>query len=213
VLKKTITYENLFTEQTVTEDHYFHISKADLVEMEMEEHKDEYTSKSGEKLTGMQAKLQRIMDSEDGKAILTEFKDMIRRAYGRKDGDRFIKSPEVWAEFSSSEAYSQLIFDLCTDASQAAEFINGIVPGDLEKIAAEVRERAAVLNAQQAATNGDAPAETPALAKAETALSTDEDPTGLTKDVTPRVLTQKEIEEMDSDDLKSGLRTGRYKLS
>ncbi|MGG6494729.1 UNVERIFIED_CONTAM: hypothetical protein NY603_17485, partial [Bacteroidetes bacterium 56_B9] len=84
MLKKTITFENPFTGASVTEDHYFHISKADLLEMEMEEHKDEYKTKSGETVTGMQAKLQRIVDSEDGKAIMAEFKDIIRRSYGKK---------------------------------------------------------------------------------------------------------------------------------
>jgi hypothetical protein len=142
LLKKTITYTNPFTDEEVTEDHYFHISKADLVEMEMEEHKAEYTSKNGEKLTGLQAKLQKIVDSEDGKAIIAEFKDIIRRAYGKKDGDRFLKSKEIWEEFSSTEAYSQLIFEVCTDAKVSGEFINGIIPNNLEQIAKEIREQA-----------------------------------------------------------------------
>ena len=199
MLKKTITYENPFTGQPVSEDHYFHISKADLIEMEMEEHKDEYTAKDGRKLTGMQAKLQRIVDSEDGKAILTELKDMVRRSYGRKEGDRFIKSPDIWAEFSSSEAFSQLIFDLCTNATAAAEFINGVVPGDLERVAEEVRQRAE-----------QATAETPAQTKVDAALNGDvptDSPAG------PRLLTVSEAAEMDINDLQSGLAAGRYKLS
>ena len=81
MLKKTITYTNPFTEQEVTEEHYFHISKADLVEMEMEENKAAYTDKEGNRLTGMQAKLQQIVDSEDGKAIMAEFKDRLRALY------------------------------------------------------------------------------------------------------------------------------------
>src|SRR4029077_376913 len=123
LLKKSITYENPFTEQPVTEEHYFHISKADLIEMELEENKQVYTSKDGQKYTGMQAKLRKIMDSEDGKAILVELKDIIRRSYGKKDGDRFIQSPQIWAEFESSAAYSQFRFDILTDATLAAEFI------------------------------------------------------------------------------------------
>ena len=31
MVKKTITYTNQFTEETVTEEHYFNISKADLI--------------------------------------------------------------------------------------------------------------------------------------------------------------------------------------
>ena len=197
MLKKTITYINPFTEKEVTEEHYFHISKADLVEMEMEEHGSKYT-KDGNELTGMQAKLQKIIDSEDGKAIMTEFKDVIRRAYGKKDGDRFLKSKDIWEDFSATEAYSQLLWELCTNAEAAGDFMNGIVPGNLEQISAEVRAQAEKQSASLAPTekSGDG-----------------SDPTGLTDETTPRVLTKAEMTEMDSDELKSGLATGRYKLS
>jgi hypothetical protein len=201
LLKKTITYTNPFTEKEVTEEHYFHISKADLVEMEMEEHGAKYM-KDGNELTGMQAKLQKIIDSEDGKAIMTEFKDIIRRSYGKKDGDRFLKSKDIWEEFAATEAYSQLLWELCTNAEAAGDFMNGIVPGNLEQVAAEVREQAVKQqvedNPGEPQTNGNSP---------------EPDPTGLTDEFTPRVLTQAEVVEMDSDELKSGLATGRFKLS
>jgi hypothetical protein len=201
VLKKEITYENPFTEKEVTEEHYFHISKADLVEMEMEEHGAKYT-KDGQELTGMQAKLQKIVDSEDGKAIMAEFKDIIRRSYGKKEGDRFLKSREISEDFMSSEAFSQLLFELCTDAGAAADFVNGIVPGNLEQIAAEVRQQAEETTPENGA---------PPMGPRPEAVA--QDPTGLTEGTTPRVLTRKEVTEMDSDELKSGLATGRYKLS
>jgi hypothetical protein len=200
MLKKTITYTNPFTDKEVTEEHYFHISKADLVEMEMEEHGSKYT-KDGNELTGMQAKLQKIIDSEDGKAIMTEFKDIIRRAYGKKDGDRFLKSKDIWEDFAATEAYSQLLWELCTNAEAAGDFMNGIVPGNLEQISAEVRAQAekqssALATVEKVGDNG----------------SPSPDPTGLTDEDTPRVLTQAEVVEMDSDELKSGLATGKYKL-
>jgi hypothetical protein len=204
MLKKTITYENPFSGETVTETHYFHISKADLVEMEMEEHKAEYTNQAGDKLTGMQAKLQRIVDSEDGKAIMDEFKDIIRRSYGQKQGDRFLKSKAIWDEFASTEAFSQLLFEICTDASAAASFVNGVVPSNLEQIADEVRTRAAEA---QSTTNGT---ETPAQAKIEAALAPDDEDAAF---ITPRVITLTEAAELDQDELQSGLATGRYKLS
>ena len=196
MLKKTITYENPFSGEMITEDHYFHISKADLVEMEMEEHKSEYTTKDGEKLTGMHAKLQRIVDSEDGKAIMAEFKEIIRRSYGKKDGSRFLKSPDIWAEFASTEAFSQLLFEICTDADAAGGFINGVVPTNLEQISEEVRQRAAQEAPQiEPASNGDSPDEP------------EDDSAG------PRMLTLAEATQMDQNDLQAGLTSGRYKLS
>lgn len=219
MLKKVITYTNPFTGQEVSEEHYFHISKADLVEMQMEEHNTTYT-KDGQELAGMSAKLQRVMDSGDGRAIMFEFKDFIRRSYGRKNGDRFLKSPEIWEEFCATEAYSQLIFELCTDAEAAGEFINGIIPHNLDQLAEEIRERA------EASQNGSTPSEvTPIRPNLDTSEKTvaegqswDENPerelqlaAATTDD--PVTLTQADLAEMDSDDLKSGLATGRYKLS
>jgi hypothetical protein len=202
VLKKTITYTNPFTDQEVSEDHYFHISKADLVEMEMEEHGEKYMDKDGKELTGMQAKLQKIVDSEDGKAIMAEFKDIIRRSYGKKDGDRFLKSSAIWEDFQASEAFSQLLFDLCTNATAAAEFMNGVVPSNLDKVVADMRE--------QAVKNPETAEKLARLDGAAERLKTESEPAAETP---PRLLTKAEIEEMDSDELKSGLATGRYKLS
>jgi len=190
LLKKTITYTNPFTNEEVTEEHYFHISKADLVEMQMEEHNTVY-EKNGKTFTGMEAKLQRMVDAEDGKALIAEMKDFIRRAYGKKDGERFIKSEKISEDFASSEAFSQLLFDICTDADEASAFITGIIPNNIDQIAAEIQARAdARENDVDASNNGSALVEGG-----------------------PRVLTQAEITEMDPDELKSGIATGRYKLS
>lgn len=204
MLKKTITYTNPFTDQEVSEEHYFHISKADLVEMEMESLKEpEVTNPAtGEQLTGYRAKLQRIINSEDGAAVIEIVKEMIRRSYGKKESDRFIKNAEVWAEFSSTEAYSQMLFELCTDAETQAAFMNGIMPKELATEAAAIAAQAAQPSSE--------------ISVASTLQQVDgegKDPTGLTNKATPRVLTQAEMVEMDSDELKSGLATGRYKLS
>lgn len=203
MLKKTITYENPFTGQEVTEEHYFHISKADLVQMEMEEHDDTY-EKDGTTLTGMQAKLQRIVDSRDGKAIMEEIRDIIRRSYGRKDGDRFLKSSEIWENFASTEAYSQLLFDLCTDAAAAAEFMNGIVPSNLEKIAADIREQAAQEDGAQVPPGPRPDSAKRTVREHELASATPENPV---------ILTRVEVEEMSGHDLKNGLADGSFKLA
>lgn len=127
VLKKTITYTN-FNDEEVSEDFFFHLSKAELVELEM--------SHEG----GLHDALQKIIDAEDGKAIVAEFKKIILNAYGRKssDGRRFIKNQELREEFESSEAYSTLFMELVTDTEAAVEFINGIIPKGLAEEAAKL---------------------------------------------------------------------------
>jgi hypothetical protein len=127
VLKKTITYED-FNGETVSEDFFFHLSKAELVELELS-HKG-----------GLAASLQKIIESEDGKSIIAEFKNIILTAYGKRsdDGRRFIKTQDLRDEFESTEAYSALFMELVTDTDAAVEFINGIVPAGLTEEAAKL---------------------------------------------------------------------------
>lgn len=192
MLSKNITYTNPFTNEEATETHWFHISKSDLIEMDMEDHKETY-EKDGETLTGFRAKMQRIVDAEDGKEIMAAVKDMVRRAYGVRNGNSFRKSDEIWNEFSGTEAYSQLLWELCTDPEVAAEFMNGIIPADLEKAAEDFSARAQTQ-------------ESPAIEVVNA------DPTGLTTPVTPRVLTRAQALAMDSDEFNKGMAEGKYKV-
>lgn len=127
MLKKTITYED-FNGETVSEDFFFHLSKAELVELELS-HKG-----------GMAETLQRIIDEEDGAAIIAEFKSIILGSYGQRssDGKRFIKNEKLRDEFASTEAYSTLFMELVTDTDAAVEFINGVVPQGMAEEAAKV---------------------------------------------------------------------------
>jgi hypothetical protein len=127
VLKKTITYED-FNGETVSEDFFFHLSKAELVELEM--------SQDG----GLSAALTRIVAAEDSKSIIAEFKKIILRAYGKRsdDGRRFIKNQELRDEFESTEAYSVLFMELVTNTDAAIEFINGVIPAGMAEEAAQV---------------------------------------------------------------------------
>ena len=128
MLKKTITYKDLFTDEEVTEDFFFHLSKAELVELELS-HQD-----------GLSEALQRIIAAEDGKGIVAEFKNIILLAYGKRseDGKRFVKNANVREEFESSEAYSALFMELVTNTESAIEFINGIIPQGMAEEAAKV---------------------------------------------------------------------------
>lgn len=127
MLKKTITYTD-YNGVERTEDKYFNLSKAEIMEMEM--------STAG----GFAEMVQGIVKAQDAPAIMKIFKDIILKSYGEKspDGKRFIKSKELSDEFSQTEAYSDLFMELCTNAEASAAFINGIIPADVaEKAAAE----------------------------------------------------------------------------
>lgn len=122
MLKKTFTYTD-YNGNERTEDHYFNLSRAEIMEMEL--------GVSG----GFTTMVHRIIAAQDSPTLVKIFKDLILKAYGVKsdDGKRFIKSPELSEEFAQTEAYSQLFMELATNSDKAAEFVNGIVPGDLAK--------------------------------------------------------------------------------
>ena len=117
MLKKTITYTD-YNGNERTEDFYFNLSKAEIMEMEM--------STAG----GLTEMIQKIVAAQDTPAIIKVFKEIILKAYGEKspDGKRFIKSEELSTAFSQTEAFSQLFMELATDADAAAKFVNGIIP-------------------------------------------------------------------------------------
>lgn len=125
MLKKTITY-NDYNGVERTEDFYFNLSKAEILEMEM--------GTSG----GLAEMIQKIVAAQDAPSIVRVFKDLVLKAYGEKspDGKRFIKSEEISTEFSQTEAYSQLFMELATDAEAGAAFVNGIVPKEMAERAA-----------------------------------------------------------------------------
>lgn len=120
MLKKTIKYKDFNNEEQV-EDHFFHLSKADLIELEM--------SKEG----GLSEWIKRIPTLTNQSEVIAEFKKLILMAYGKKseDGRRFIRTQELRDEFTQTPAYSELFMELCTNAEAAAAFINGVVPHDL----------------------------------------------------------------------------------
>ena len=120
--KETITYTD-YNGVERTENFYFNLSKAEVLEMEM--------STEG----GLAERIQSIVDAKDQPAIIKIFKDLILKAYGEKsaDGKRFVKSEEISIAFSQTEAYSILFMKLATDADAAAQFVNDIVPVDMNK--------------------------------------------------------------------------------
>ncbi len=126
MLKRTITYTD-YNGVERTEDFYFNLNKAELMEMEM--------STEG----GMADMISRIVSAQDTPSIIKIFKKLLLKAYGEKspDGKRFIKSDELSDSFSQTEAYSILFMELATDADAASKFVNGIIPADVAKAASE----------------------------------------------------------------------------
>lgn len=122
MLKKTITYID-YNGVERTEDFYFNLSKAEVLELEM--------GTTG----GLTEMINKIVAAQDTPTLIKIFKDLVLKAYGEKspDGKRFIKSDEIRDAFSQTEAYSNLFMELATDAEAASKFFNGIIPDNVDK--------------------------------------------------------------------------------
>lgn len=121
MLKKTINYVD-YNGVERKEDFYFNLSKAEVTEMEL--------SVDG----GLSHMIEQLVNAKDNKQIIALFKEIILKAYGEKsaDGRRFVKSKELSEAFSQTEAYSELFVELALNEEEAANFIKGILPANLE---------------------------------------------------------------------------------
>ena len=117
MLKETITFTN-FDDKTVTETHYFNITRAELVQWEMEKHE------------GVGEYFVRLSQAGDKTQLAEAFHDFLRRSYGLKseDGNRHNKSPQITADFEASAAFDEFYMKLVTDENFAANFIKGVLP-------------------------------------------------------------------------------------
>ena len=121
---KKITYED-FDGNSLTETFYFNLTKAEIVEMQL--------STTG----GFAEKIQKIIDAQEVPEIIKTFKELILASYGEKspDGKHFLKKRDghrLADDFAETNAYSVLFMELATNANAASEFINKIVPADLD---------------------------------------------------------------------------------
>lgn len=121
MIKWPITYVD-YNGNTITEDFYFHLNKAELMHMQFEAN-GAYTEF-----------INRIVNQRDIKVLGQEFENLILSSYGEKsdDGRNFRKSDEIRDNFRSTEAYAELYMELISDEEKAVAFVKGILPKDLQ---------------------------------------------------------------------------------
>lgn len=79
---------------------------------------------------GLEQYVKLIQQEQDVVKIIELFKKIINLSYGVKslDGKYFRKSPELLADFISTQAYSDFYMSLIADPEKAARFIDNITP-------------------------------------------------------------------------------------
>lgn len=130
MIKKTITYTDYF-DQPRTEDFYFNLTKAELIEMEM--------STDG----GLEYYLTKISQEQDRNKLFQYFKKVILAGYGEKsdDGRQFVKSDELRQKFEQCPAYDVLLMEFFDKPDYAATFINSMMPKDLSAKVEELQAK------------------------------------------------------------------------
>jgi hypothetical protein len=175
MFKKTICFTD-FNGDEAEEDFYFHLSKAELLQMAAE-HK------------AMQDRLRRIIAAGDGKAILGELRELIQMSVGvrSEDGKRFIKDKDAQSRLLDSPAFDELLMELATDAGASVVFVQQLIPEKMQK------EMAKHLEAQKTGAAPDPFGEDP--------LKVEENPTPawLREDRNP---TPQELQNMSKQELQ-----------
>jgi len=122
MLKKTIKFTD-FDGLERKEDFYFNLTQAEIAEMEL--------STEG----GLVKMVNKMIETKDNPKLVALFKDLILKSYGEKspDGRKFMKSAEIRAGFEQTQAYSELFMMMLSDDKVAADFVNGIVPQQVQK--------------------------------------------------------------------------------
>lgn len=135
MIKKTITYNDVFTDEEFTKDFYFNLSEVEVLEYMAEDEE------------GIDKVLQRIIEAPTAKAVLKQLKILVRMAYGyRNDNGLFMKDEESTKVFLASEAYSVLLEEMILDEEKAADFAIQILP---KKYRAEAKKANSGKNAKK----------------------------------------------------------------
>jgi len=122
MLQKQITYID-YNGNERKETHEFNLSRAEIIKMNFKTQ------------GGMIAFINKIIEAQDMPTLMDTFEDFILKSYGRTspDGKRFEKDPQMTLEFTQTEAYSELLTELCSDAEAAVKFFEGIIPAENPK--------------------------------------------------------------------------------
>lgn len=122
MIKKTMTTVD-FGGTERTEDYYFNLTKAEIMEMEL--------NTEG----GFNAMIKRIVEAKSQLELAQMFKRIICKSYGvlSPDGRKFIKNQAVLDDFMATQAFSDLYIELLEDGGKkAADFFEGVMPADMQ---------------------------------------------------------------------------------
>lgn len=130
MIKKTIKF-NDYNGNALSEDFYFHISKAEWVRFLAQ-----YPG-------GIDQWVESVQQSHNISEVYGKFEELVQMAYGVKsaDGRQFMKSPEITKQFTETEAYSELIMEFLSDTEKAIEFFAALFDVDANEVKKQVESQ------------------------------------------------------------------------
>lgn len=140
MFKFTATYKNLFTDEVVDEEVYFHLITPELASFELEFE------------DGFEAYVKSVLTSKDNRAIFHMFVKLVEISYGRRDNNNFVKDPAWTKTFLTSQAWEKLFLWLTDDESgkNANQFWLAILPEQLsEKVQAKTGKKVTELSREE----------------------------------------------------------------
>lgn len=137
MLIKRIGYDT-YNGDHIEENFYFNLTKTEAMTLQV--------SKAG----GFEQYLKTIIDAHSGKEIMDTVRNIILLAYGEKspDGKHLMKSEEIRNNFECSPAYDELFIELVLDDKKMSEFVNALLPKDMEEFVEKMNKKAADIEAK-----------------------------------------------------------------
>lgn len=145
MIKRTIDYTD-YNGNPRKETAYFNLTEFEATEMGLELPEGIVDAVSDGPIHGNETEAAvHLVEKLGAKGIKDFVKSVVEKSYGVKssDGKRFVKTPELFTEFSQTPAYSAFMMQLLTNDNAASEFINDVI---LSNLPAEAKSKLASNN-------------------------------------------------------------------
>lgn len=128
MIKKSISYKD-FNGNDRTDVFYFNINEAEALELRFLHGDFEETLNYLNNVQSNNDDGTFSLDEKHGRDLWMTFKEILEKSVGKKsaDGRLFVKNDDIKAEFTQSNAMSQLLIEILGDTSKASVFINGLM--------------------------------------------------------------------------------------
>lgn len=133
MLKQTVSYFD-FDDNPSQETLYFNLTKSELAD-------NIYLRDELEEMQKVFAEDKKELATSEITQLIDLVKTIMRLSYGVRsaDGKRFVKTDELWTEFTQTAAYDEFLYSLFEDPNKAVTFMTGILPkGVRETVDAEI---------------------------------------------------------------------------